>query len=128
MVKKVILVRTKKHRSDRCTHPQASCRRLVEVRAQTLRDSGHDSSSLQWPGRSMALARRIASGTGDEVKGGSALMEWLLLSVVRAPCILEGDYLSSLRLIAQVPSRAVVCLVAASMDVGRGRSRETVDG
>ena len=127
-MKKVILVRRKKHRSDRCMHPQASCRRLVEVRAQTLRDSGHDSSSLQWPGRSMALARRIASGTGDEVEGESALMEWLLLSLVRPACILEGDSLSSLRPTAQVPSRAVVCMVAASVDVGRGRSRETVDG
>ena len=39
----------------------------MEYRAQALRRSGHDSSSLKWPGRSTALAGRIALGMGDKM-------------------------------------------------------------
>ena len=68
--------------------------------ARALRRSGQDSRSLEWPGRSMTLAGRIASGAGEEVEGGSALMEWLLVSGVRSPCLVGPDQVSILRLTA----------------------------
>ena len=72
----------------------------MELRARVLRRSGQDSRSLEWPGRSMTLAGRIASGAGEEVEGGSALMEWLLVSGVRLPCLVGPDQVSILRLTA----------------------------